>query len=152
MSEHLQLIAKKLDHLARMREYLEYSLERTRSFTPVRSWAALTPDQHETLAAFRVRFSEFQEQLGKAMKAVAIEEEQRTEPFTAVLLYMEKLAIIESAERWKEIRELRNAINHEYEENSQRLSQFFQDLVEATPPLFAWHDHLIDFCKETYGN
>jgi len=49
------------------------------------------------------------------MRAVVIEEEQAAEPFTAVLLYMEKLAIIDSKDRWKEMRELRNAINHEYE-------------------------------------
>jgi len=64
---------------------------------PIESWAKLTLANHETPAAFRVRFSEFQEHLGKTMRAVAIEEEQGTEPFTAVLLYMEKLGVIESA-------------------------------------------------------
>ena len=34
-------------------------------------WSVLGPDQHESLAAFRVRHSEFQEHLGKAMRAVA---------------------------------------------------------------------------------
>lgn len=38
---------------------------------------------------------------------------------------MEKLEIIDSAEHWKVIRELRNAVNHEYEENAERLSEFF---------------------------
>lgn len=32
-------------------------------------------EQHETLSAFRVRFSEFQEHLGKTMRAIALEEE-----------------------------------------------------------------------------
>ncbi|WP_274521506.1 hypothetical protein [Ectothiorhodospira lacustris] len=35
----------------------------------------LTQENHETLAAFRVRFSDFQEHLGKTMRAVAIEED-----------------------------------------------------------------------------
>ena len=47
--------------------------------------------------------------MGKTMKAVAVEEEKPSEPFTAVLLYMEKLGCIGSVERWKDIRELRNA-------------------------------------------
>jgi len=150
VSEHIRLIWKKLEHLDRMRGYLAYSLEQTVPLLPIQTWLSLTPENHETLAAFRVRFSEFQEQLGKAMRAIAIEEEQRTEPYTAVLLYMEKLAIIESAESWKELRELRNAINHEYEENAERLAEFFIQLAQSTPKLFAWHDQLVKFCETNY--
>jgi hypothetical protein len=145
MNEHMQMIGKKLDHLRRMQTYLTYSLEQARLIVPIDSWESLTSEQHETLAAFRVRFSEFQEHLGKTMRAIAIEEEQRTEPFTAVLLYMEKLGVIESAQGWKELRELRNAINHEYEENPQRLAAFFLDLVQSTPTLMDWHLHLTEF-------
>ncbi|XSG85102.1 MAG: hypothetical protein ACPW60_15460 [Methylohalobius sp. ZOD2] len=117
---------------------------------PIRHWDKLTPRQHESLAAFRIRFSEFQEHLSKLLRAIAIEEEQKVDPYTAVLLYMEKLSIIESAERWKEIRELRNAVNHEYEENPARLAEFFLELTRAVPELFAWHDAVIQFCHENY--
>jgi predicted nucleotidyltransferase len=76
---------------------------------------------------------------------------QNTEPYTAVLFYMEKLGVIDGVMRWKELRELRNAINHEYEENAERLSQFFLELSQATPDLFNWHQRLNNFCHETYG-
>jgi len=39
---------------------------------------------------------------------------------------MEKLCVLESTERWKIIRELRNAVNHEYEEDADRLTQFLR--------------------------
>jgi len=97
-----------------------------------------------------VRFSEYQEHLGKAMRAIAIEEEQKTEPFTTVLLYMEKLGVIDSVQSWKELRELRNAVNHEYEENPQRLSEFFLELVQATPELMDWHRRIVEFCQRNY--
>ncbi len=151
MSDHIKLIWKKLDHLARMRGYLSYSLEQTLLLVPIQNWVNLSPENHETLAAFRVRFSEFQEHLGKTMRAIAIEEEQKSEPYTAMLLYMEKLQIIESAQNWKEIRELRNAVNHEYEENAVKLSEFFMELTQATPQLFTWHDNLVDFCQNNYS-
>ena len=61
------------------------------------------------------------------MRAVAIEEEVEAERFGSVLAFMEKLGVLESAERWKLIRELRNAINHEYEEDADRLTQFFTE-------------------------
>lgn len=151
MSEHVVLIRKKIDHLNRMQGYLGYSLAQTQPLIPIVDWLALTPDQHETLAAFRVRFSEFQEQLGKTMRAIAREEEQDTEPFSSVLLYMEKLGILDSVEQWKLLRELRNAVNHEYEENSERLSEFFQELVQSTPILFQYFYRLVKFCHDTYG-
>jgi len=69
---------------------LAYSLSQIQQLLLVKDWSALQPDQHESLAAFRVRFSEFQEHMGKTMKAVALEEEKPAEPFTAVLFYMEK--------------------------------------------------------------
>lgn len=54
MSEHIALIWKKLDHLARMREYLRYSISQVDALLPISDWHALQPDQHETLAAFRI--------------------------------------------------------------------------------------------------
>lgn len=151
MTEHLHLIARQLAHLQQMRRYLEYSTQRTRHILPIASWQALSLEQHETLAAFRVRFSEFQEHLGKTMRAVAIEEEVATERFGSILAFMEKLGIIESVERWKLIRELRNAVNHEYEEDEERLSLLFLEMLKAVPELFECFQRLLDFCAEAYG-
>lgn len=151
MTEHLHLIARQLTHLQRMREYLAHSVRRCEQIFPVSNWSALSLEQHETLAAFRVRFSEFQEHLGKAMRAVAIEEEVEVERFGSVLAFMEKLGVLESVERWKIIRELKNAVNHEYEEDTDRLTQFLMEMINATPELFACHQKLLFFCHEAYG-
>jgi len=151
VSETIQLIRKKIEYLHRMKVYLDYSLAQTLPLMPISDWRALTPEQHETLAAFRVRFSDFQEQLGKTMRAIAREEEQNTEPFSVVLLYMTKLGILDSVEQWKLIRELRNAVNHEYEENTERLSEFFQELTQATPALYLWLGRIVVFCESTYA-
>ena len=151
MTEHLRLIARQLGNLQRMCEYLTYSTQRVQRILPISNWRALSLEQHETLAAFRVRFSEFQEHLGKTMRAVAIEEEVEAERFGSVLAFMEKLGILESTERWKIVRELRNAVNHEYEEDADRLTQFFTEMVKATPELFEHYQRLLDFCAKAYG-
>lgn len=150
MSTNLELIRKKLDHLRRMRAYLDYSARHVQDILPIRDWRALTDAQHEALAAFRVRFSEYQEHLGKLMRAVAREEEHEIEPFSQVLVYMEKLAVLSSARRWKELRELRNAINHDYEDDPTRLSEFFRALHAAVGELEAMDEALIAFCARTY--
>jgi hypothetical protein len=151
MTEHLRLIAKQLTHLKLMRKYLEHSKLRTQHILPITNWQALSLEQHETLAAFRVRFSEFQEHLGKTMRAVAIEEEVAVDRFGSILAFMEKLEIIKTTERWKLIRELRNAVNHEYEEDEERLSRFFLELLNATPELFECYQRLLNFCSDAYG-
>ncbi len=151
MTEHLRLLTKRLTHLKQMRHYLEYSAQRVQQILPITKWQDLSLQQHESLAAFRVRFSEFQEHLGKAMRAVAIEEEVEEDRFGAILAYMEKLKIIDTAERWKLIRELRNAINHEYEEDAERLTQFFLETLKATPELFDCFERLLTLCTDAYG-
>ena len=133
-----------------MQEYLSFSLIQVEKVLPVQDWNALTPNQHESLAAFRVRFSEFQEHLGKAMRAVAIEEEQEVERFGAVLAFMERLKVLDSADHWKLIRELRNAVNHEYEDDTARLAEFFDLLSKEAPTLMDYFTRLQDHCNRTY--
>lgn len=151
MSARLDLLRRKLIHLERMAGYLAYSLEEVQKQLPVADWNSLSPAGHAVLTAFRVRFSDLQEHLGKTLRAVAIEEEQETEPFTAVLLYAEKLGLIDSLQDWKEMPELRNAINHEYEDDPKRLAALFMALAQAAPRLLDWQRRLHAFCRRTYG-
>ena len=85
MNLHRELIAGKLRHLRRMREYLAHShgnlLVHGIVGKPVNS---LTLQESETLAAFRMRFSEFQEHLGKLLRAIAQEEEVEITGFSDV--------------------------------------------------------------------
>jgi hypothetical protein len=151
VTDHLKLIQLKLQHLERMRGYLAYSLSQVQAVLLLRDWKTLGQDQHESLAAFRVRFSEFQEHLGKAMRAVAIEEEQDVERFGAVLAFMERLQVIDSVEHWKLIRELRNAVNHEYEHDTARLAEFFELLAKEVRVLFQYFVRLQEHCMNAYG-
>lgn len=48
---------------------------------------------------------------------------------------MEKLGCIDSVDRWKDIRELRNAVNHEYEDDPDVLHEFFAQMVQSAPEL-----------------
>ena len=133
-----------------MEGYLAWSLVQVGQIVPIRDWAAITPEQHESLAAFRVRFSEFQEHLDETMRAIAIEEED-PEPFGAVLAFMEKLGILDSTEHWKLIRELRNSVNQEYEENPARLSELFRQLIAETPTLVGIFERIAKYGVKAYG-
>lgn len=51
MTEHLRPIERQLLHLDKMRGYLEYSHRRIAPLMPIAEWTALSPEQHEMLAA-----------------------------------------------------------------------------------------------------
>ncbi len=150
MTENLQIIQTKLVHLERMQANLRYSVSQVAKILPLQDWTLLTPDHHESLAAFRVRFSEFQEHIGKTMRAVAVEEEQDVERFGAVLAFMERLEVLDTVAHWKAIRELHNAVNHDYADDSIRLAEFFDLLMAEVPVLFGYLSRLKEFCARNY--
>jgi len=148
---HLALIRDRLDHLSRMASYLAYSLSKVVVIVPRIGVQELSADDHESLAAFRVRFSDYQEHLGKTMRAVAIEEALEVDRFGTVLALMERLKVLDSSEQWRAIRDLHNAVNHEYEDDVARLAEFFLGLSQAAPVLMAMHMRLAEFCRQAYG-
>lgn len=153
MSENLKIIQKKLEHLGRMRDDVKHSIGKLPgplAKIKLGNVAALTPDERETLSAFTTRFANYQEHMGKTMRGVAIEEESATSPFGAILALMEKLGILDEAEKWKELRELRNSVNHEYEDDAEALYQILSHMAAGSPWLFSVHEKLGAFVKATY--
>lgn len=152
MNLHRELIAGKLRHLRRMREYLVHShgnlLAQGIVGKPVLS---LTLQESEILAAFRMRFSEFQEHLGKLLRAIAQEEEVEITGFSDVLAFAEKAEILASADDWKKARDVRNQINHEYEENERVIAPLIREMANCVPTLFLIHDRAAAYCKDRLG-
>lgn len=61
MTENLRLVARQLAYLQRMGKYLAHSIGRCNAILPVADWKSLSLEEHEALAAFRIRFGEFQD-------------------------------------------------------------------------------------------
>jgi hypothetical protein len=51
----------------------------------------------------------------------------------------------------KLIRERRNAVSHESEDDAARLAEFFALLVKETPARIGYLDRLRDHCSSAYG-
>ncbi|MBU3694156.1 MAG: hypothetical protein FGM40_04920 [Rhodocyclaceae bacterium] len=153
MNENLAILHRKLDNLERMRGDVHHSLGKLDG--PLETLrragvAALSPDQRETLSAFTTRFAVYQEHMGKAMRSLAIEEESATTPFGAILALMEKLGILDDSARWGDARSLRNAVNHEYEDNAEALRQILENMAAAAEWLTAVHDRLLAFVRANH--
>lgn len=153
MSENLNILHKKLDHLGLMRGDVQHSLGKLSGrLATIKHGgvAALTSDERETLSAFTTRFATYQEYMGKTMKSIAIEEESDTSPFGAILALMEKLGILDSPEKWRDVRGLRNSMNHEYEDDADELHQILSNMADSAPWLILVHEKLETFVKSTY--
>jgi hypothetical protein len=108
--------------------------------------ADYTLDDSNDLAAFRMRVSEFQEHLGKLLASIAREEEIKYSGFSDVLAFSEKAEIITSESAWKEIREVRNQINHEYEDDPEALAEIINKIVTCIPALLEWENNAHNYC------
>jgi hypothetical protein len=153
MSENINILHKKLEHLRRMQADVLHSLGKLpvplhtiKSFGVTR----LSLDERETISAFTTRFATYQEHLGKMMRSIAIEEESAINPFGAILALMEKLDILDSQEKWKIVRDLRNAVNHEYEDDADELYQILNHMAESAPWLVSIHVKLEAFVNKAY--
>ncbi len=152
MLKQKEIIANKLAHLEKMRGYLAYSSGRMhKSKIAEKELQALSDEDAEILAAFRARFSEYQEHVGKLLKSIALEEGVKVVGMSDVLAFAEKAAIIESEQEWKVPRDIRNAINHEYQEDAKTLSVLVAEMLNLVEPLMSMHQRADQYCRVKLG-
>ena len=152
MKTHLQLIASRLAQLEKLRAYLIHATGKIEQCGMLQKIPAeYSLDDSNILAAFRMRVSEFQEHLGKLLASIAREEEVEYSGFSDVLAFAEKAGIINSESAWKDIREIRNQINHEYEDDPEALTEIINKMVGGIPALLEWEAGARNYCAAKFG-
>lgn len=152
MKTHLQLIVSRLVQLERLHAYLIHATGKIGQYGMLKKKPAeYSLDDSNNLAAFRMRVSEFREHLGKLLASIAREEEIEYSGFSDVLAFAEKARIIDSESAWKEIREIRNQINHEYEDDPEALTEIVKKMVGCIPLLLKWETGARDYCAAKFG-
>lgn len=152
MFKQKEIIAKRLAHLEKMRGYLAYSSRRMHAGEIAGKNLQMLPDADaEILAAFRARFAEYQEHIGKLLKAIALEEGVRVVGISDVLAFAEKAGMIGGERDWKEPRDVRNAISHEYEEDAETLSVLIGEMLNLVEPLMDIHRRAGQYCQDKLG-
>lgn len=147
----IEALREKLNQLHKMRKHLEYSREKIARWWRV-DWGFddWNEEQLESLAAFKGRFAELQDQLASAMKLIANIEEEKTDVFTYVLNFMAKIYVLDSVEQWHEVRDLRNAAAHDYSDSEEVKAVHFHRLIQNTDYLFDTVDKLEHFIEAAY--
>ena len=98
------------------------------------------PDYKEKLDAFSMRLGKLQDMLGdqvfRALLEIEMEDPQRM-TMRAKLNLMEKMGVIDSAEQWEELRNIRNGLTHDYAENPELAAAFFNTAINRAIELTA---------------
>lgn len=148
MYRQKEMIAGKIAQIERMRRYLAYSSGRMHEQGIAdKDMQELSDADAEILAAFRARFSEYQEHLGKLLKSIALEEGVQVVGMSDVLAFAEKAGIVDSEHDWKESRDVRNAINHNYEENAEMLSVLVTRMLSLVESLMRIEGRAAHYCR-----
>lgn len=124
---------------------LATSLRRCRDMFPLTGDAvkALGEDALERLDAFRVRFTDLQDCLGnKVFRGLLSLEEEPSSTQLDRLNAIEKRGLIPSFDAWRQWREVRNALTHDYPEHE-------DERATALNHAFAFAPQLIDVLHRT---
>lgn len=105
----------------------------------MKSYSNLNEEEIRYIDQFLFRFSKLQDSMGQKLfktMLLFLKEDIEGMPFIDVLNLMEKLHLLENAKIWQELRDDRNALAHNYEDEPEEMS-------ESINKLFAKKDILV---------
>ena len=104
-----------------------------------KKYQELTDEEIKNIDQFLFRFAKMQDTIGdKLLKAVTSEFVENVEKITFVdiLNTLEKVGILDSANDWKKLREVRNNIAHQYDDEADEMAMALNDIFAQKNILF----------------
>ncbi len=147
-AEH-QYLAGLLEAIERCVYFLEASRSRpnwplTREYLANR---CRDVDLFESLAAINERFAKLQDTLGAAMRQAALLAGEPTGTFLKLLVFYEKIGVLESVTDWQVCRTIRNQAAHAYETDYALIAEHFNTLHSLIPGLYGSAARFLDYCR-----
>ena len=130
-----------------------YALDSLQEIFPVDSDSVreLMPEQVSHTDQLIYRFSQLQDTMGTRLFPLVLQglgEYDQGEPFIDMLNKLEKLSLINSAEQWLHLREIRNLVSHEYPDSEKELAEGLNELRDASRYLETALNHLLEFMRK----
>lgn len=111
----------------------------------VEDYVGLNSEQIRCLDQFIFRFSKLQDAMGAKIFRNLLEyldEDVSSLPMRDLLNLLERYRLIDKAEEWNYIRELRNEIAHDYPLLENDVVSILNELISKVPVLFAIYNRL----------
>lgn len=131
---------------------MQYARDSLKNIFPfdTKSFKELSPEQVSRTDQLIYRFSQLQDTIGNKLFPLILEglgEYTSNMPFIDILNTLEKLSIIEGAEEWLSLREIRNLVTHEYSGNEQEMVDALNELYQQAQVLSSTMDNLSVYIK-----
>ena len=113
----------------------------------------LSEEEIKVLDQFLFRFSKLQDAMDqKLFKTILtlLKEDIEGKPFVDILNLMEKLSLLDSANEWRELREDRNDLAHNYEDESEEMSLNINKLYNKKVILENIYLHIKNYYIQRY--
>ena len=113
----------------------------------------LSEEEIKVLDQFLFRFSKLQDAMGqKLFKTILalLKEDIEGKPFVDILNLMEKLSLLGSANDWRELREDRNDLAHNYEDEPEEMSLNINKLYDKKIILENIYLHIKNYYIQRY--
>lgn len=135
-------------HLKRM----TYARGKLAALMPMneQGYLELTEEQIESLDQYIFRYIKMQDAMGERLfrqMLDLLEEPARNQPFLDKLNRLEQLGAIESKEAWLKLRNLRNLLTHEYEDDSASMSAVINQVYTVYPEVETTYQQAADFIR-----
>lgn len=144
--EHL---GRKLLAVRRLAGHLDYS--RGRQPYPLTSLDALDEPSLESVSALVERFGKLQDLLGGVFREMLLLSGDPAEDMNDILVRMEKLGILATADDWRALRALRNLGAHDYDDDDRGKTAFVNEVAAQSAQLIAVADRVAGYCRERLG-
>lgn len=134
-------------------ERMMYAINGLENVLPINSnnLNSLTPDQISLSDQMIYRFSQLQDTIGSKLFPIlllGLGEDISNMPFIDILNKLEKLSIIDSAEKWFALREIRNLVSHEYPGNEEDVVYGLNKLYQKSLYLSSLLNKLISYINQ----
>ena len=122
----------------------------------IKSWGGLMPvffnddNKRRVIDSFIFRFIKIQDLMGEKLfkeLLTVLREYKRNMSFIDVLDRMERLEIIDNADKWNDYRELRNGLSHEYPANEDEIIKEINLAIIACEDINNLYLKIIEYLK-----
>ncbi len=152
MKKNKYILKAIVDECAKHLSRMNYAYEKISLLTPI------TKDMIERLNNENIahvdqliyRFTKLQDAIGqKLFKSVLISLDEHVSNLSAIDIFnkLEQLGIIEDYEKWKELRELRNELAHEHEEDLTETAEKLNSLIKRKSDLENFLNSILKYLR-----
>lgn len=151
-----EIISKILKECEKHKDMLLWQKEKLRSIFPLdtKKLSEIEIETKSLLDATIFRFAKLQDTISqKLLKNILILLEEDTESlaFIDILNKLEKLKVIPDAEKWRELRKMRNIIVHEYEENPEMIVEELNLFYSSIDYLIGTYEVIKEYLDKKFG-